>query len=218
MTPHALACLPRARWLLHLIAALTSVALALAAPLTFLSTTPAMLDIPGGDFIMGFSHCPLPSSLGSAATFFPNGDADEQPAHTVSISAFRIAATETTNAQYELFDLSHKLLRGKYFFSHDDDDAVRHAGVGGGGVPHSSLTLARRRCCGCPTTRRRSTAAGSRPDWPTAGRALSPPLTSRALRRVTDAAPPQVPLADRSGMGVRGAGQRLHQRLLFLDG
>ena len=124
MTPHALACLPRARWLLHLIAALTSVALALAAPLTFLSTTPAMLDIPGGDFIMGFSRCPLPSSLGSAATFFPNGDADEQPPHSVSISAFRIAATETTNAQYELYDPSHKLLRGKYFFSHDDADAV----------------------------------------------------------------------------------------------
>ena len=149
--------------------------LAYCVPLPFAPSVPAMVDIPAGSFVMGFSHTPLPPSLGSAAAFFPNGDADEQPAHTVSISAFRIAATETTNAQYELFDPSHKLLRGKYFFSHDDDDAVRHAGVGGGGVPHSSLTLALRRCCGCPTTRRRSTAAGSRPDWPTAGRALSPP-------------------------------------------
>jgi hypothetical protein len=169
-------CCAGARWLLCCMAALTALALTHSAPLPFLSATPAMADIPAGNFIMGFSRTPLPPSLGSAATFFPNGDADEQPAHTVSISAFRIAATETTNAQYELFDPSHKLLRGKYFFSHDDDDAVRHAGLGGGGVPHSSLTLALRRCCGCPTTRRRSTAAGSRPDSLTAGRALPPPL------------------------------------------
>ncbi len=84
-----------------------------------------MVDIPAGQFIMGFSRTPLPSSLGSAAKYFPNGDADEQPHHTVSISAFRIAATETTNAQYEQFDPSHKLLRGKYYFSLADDDAVR---------------------------------------------------------------------------------------------
>ena len=43
----------------------------------------------------------------------------------MSVSAFRIAATETTNAEYEQFDASHKLLRGKYYFSRDDNDAVR---------------------------------------------------------------------------------------------
>ena len=117
-------CCAGARWLLCCMAALTALALTHSAPLPFLSATPAMSEIPAGDFIMGFSRTPLPPSLGSAATFFPNGDADEQPPHSVSISAFRIAATETTNAQYELYDPSHKLLRGKYFFSYDDADAV----------------------------------------------------------------------------------------------
>jgi hypothetical protein len=43
-----------------------------------------MVDIPAGSFIMGFSRTPLPSTLGAAAKFFPNGDADEQPYVTSS--------------------------------------------------------------------------------------------------------------------------------------
>ena len=120
-----------------------------------------MVDIPAGDFIMGFSRTPLPPSLGAAARAFPNGDADEQPYHPVSISAFRIAATETTNAQFEQFDPSHKLLRGKYYFSHDDGDAV--LGQGQGRVDQYSLLdylTAEIRFCGYPTTKQRSIAAG----------------------------------------------------------
>jgi formylglycine-generating enzyme required for sulfatase activity len=132
-----------------------------------------MVDIPAGDFIMGFSRTPLPPSLGAAARAFPNGDADEQPYHPVSISAFRIAATETTNAQFEQFDPSHKLLRGKYYFSHDDGDAVlgqgqgqgqgQGLGQGQGRVDQYSLLdylTAEIRFCGYPTTKQRSIAAG----------------------------------------------------------
>ena len=84
-----------------------------------------MVDITGGSFMMPLSETPLPSRLGSAAAFFPSGDTDEQPFHSVTMSPFRIAATETTNAQHEQFDLSHVKVRGKFCFSRDDDDAVR---------------------------------------------------------------------------------------------
>ena len=53
------------------------------------------------------------------------GDYDERPPHKVTIRrAFRMAATETTNAQYEHFDPNHRSLRGKLGFSKDDDEAV----------------------------------------------------------------------------------------------
>ena len=86
--------------------------------------TGPFVDIPAGKFLMGYSKLPLPQKMSSAAFEFPNGDFDEHPWHSVSVSAFRISATEITNAQYELFDPSHKQLRGKYNFSPDDDDAV----------------------------------------------------------------------------------------------
>lgn len=101
--------------------------LAFCVPIPFAPSVPAFVDSPAGSFVMGFSHTPLPPSLGQAAAFFPDGDADEQPFHPVSVSSFRISATETTNAQYELYDPSHKQLRGKYYFSHNDNDAVRWA-------------------------------------------------------------------------------------------
>ena len=50
---------------------------------------------------------------------------DEAPTHKVNISkAFRMGATEVTNAQYELFRPEHKKLRGKNNVSTEDDDAV----------------------------------------------------------------------------------------------
>jgi formylglycine-generating enzyme required for sulfatase activity len=63
-----------------------------------------------------------------AGSFFmgsEGGDFDEQPLHHVTITHdFYMAATEVTNAQYELFDPAHKSLRGKNGFSSGDDEAV----------------------------------------------------------------------------------------------
>jgi len=83
---------------------------------------PRMVLLPRGVFTMGYKTVPLPP----AATLdnFPNGDADESPAHQVTLSSFEIGATEVTNRQYELFDPSHRALRGKLGFSPGDDDAV----------------------------------------------------------------------------------------------
>jgi formylglycine-generating enzyme required for sulfatase activity len=54
-----------------------------------------------------------------------NGDFDEHPAHTVRITKpYYMGAFEVTNKQYELFDPSHKKLRGKNGFSTEDDEAV----------------------------------------------------------------------------------------------
>eukprot|EP01043_Picozoa_sp_COSAG02_P054044 COSAG02_NODE_6060_length_3833_cov_12.625603_2_plen_636_part_00 len=92
---------------------------------------PNMVSIPSGSFTMGYSRTPLPASLlsgpGKGSTpksIFPNGDADESPAHTVSISSFSIGATEITNVQYEEYDPAHRVLRGRAGFSKEDDEAV----------------------------------------------------------------------------------------------
>ena len=44
-----------------------------------------MVDLPPGRYIMGFSRTPLPPSLGQAAKFFPEGDADEQPCVIITL-------------------------------------------------------------------------------------------------------------------------------------
>lgn len=69
-----------------------------------------MVDVPTGKFYMG--------SEGEGET------ADENPIRRVSVSGFKIATTEITNAQYEAFDPSHKKFRGKDGFSKEDDEAV----------------------------------------------------------------------------------------------
>ena len=70
-----------------------------------------LVEIPAGSYYMG--------SEGKGENF------DEAPAHKVNISkAFRMGATEVTNAQYELFRPVHKKLRGKDNVSTEDDDAV----------------------------------------------------------------------------------------------
>ncbi len=54
-----------------------------------------------------------------------NGDYDERPVHTVTITKpFYMAACEVTNFQYELFDPSHKRKRGIDKVSVDDDEPV----------------------------------------------------------------------------------------------
>ncbi len=70
-----------------------------------------MINIPKGEFLMGTN--------GYGENY------DESPAHVVKLSKdFKMSATEVTNKQYELFDPTHKNLRGKDGFSKDDDEAV----------------------------------------------------------------------------------------------
>jgi len=54
-----------------------------------------------------------------------SGDYDEKPVHTVVISKpFYMGTTPVTNAQYEMFDPTHKELRGKAGLSTADNEAV----------------------------------------------------------------------------------------------
>jgi len=53
------------------------------------------------------------------------GDWDERPVHQVALSlAFLMGVTEVTNAQYEMFDPSHRTRRGQAGLSKGDDEAV----------------------------------------------------------------------------------------------
>ena len=70
---------------------------------------PRMVDIPAGTFWMGTENPPME-------------DWDEAPRREVKVNAFRMSATEITNAQYEAFDPTHK--RGEQGFSTGDDEAV----------------------------------------------------------------------------------------------
>ena len=70
---------------------------------------PRMADIPAGTFWMGTDNPPME-------------DWDEVPRREVKVDAFRMSATEITNAQYEAFDPTHK--RGEQGFSTGDDEAV----------------------------------------------------------------------------------------------
>ncbi|MHC4212191.1 MAG: SUMF1/EgtB/PvdO family nonheme iron enzyme [Planctomycetota bacterium] len=77
-----------------------------------------------GEFMMGGLHKVLPGGLAPEG-FMRGGDFDEQPAHKVRISKpFYMGTYEVTNSQYEKFDPSHRLLRGKLGFSIDNDEAV----------------------------------------------------------------------------------------------
>ena len=79
--------------------------------------------IEAGTFYMGNDR-PLPDAL----VRLPHrrcGQFDERPAHHVSISKpFHLGVCQVTNAQYERFDPSHRVLRGKLGFSKLDDEAV----------------------------------------------------------------------------------------------
>ncbi len=78
-----------------------------------------------GSFIMGFGRKRLPEELITQKTQFPDGDFDEYPTHTVTISRpFYMATTEVTNAQYELFDPNHRKWRGRDGRSKADDEAA----------------------------------------------------------------------------------------------
>ena len=70
---------------------------------------PRMVEIPSGTFWMGTDNP-------------PREDWDEAPRREVKVDAFRMSATEITNAQYEAFDPTHK--RGEQGFSTGDNEAV----------------------------------------------------------------------------------------------
>ncbi len=80
--------------------------------------------IESGEFMMGGLHKELPGGLAPEG-FMRGGDFDEQPAHKVKITKpFYMGTYEVTNRQYEQFDPSHRLVRGKLGFSIDNDEAV----------------------------------------------------------------------------------------------
>jgi len=79
-----------------------------------------------GTFQMGQLDTPLPPEvIIEGLHFLREGDFDEKPVHTVTVTRpFYLGVCEVRNLQYELFDPSHKSLRGKEGLSNDDDEAV----------------------------------------------------------------------------------------------
>lgn len=77
---------------------------------------PQVVPVPAGSFTMGTAGA-------------KGADYDEAPAHTVSLSAFNMGATEVTNIQFEAFRPEHAELRGNFsnkgfWFSTKDDEPV----------------------------------------------------------------------------------------------
>lgn len=56
-----------------------------------------MVSLPAGSFEMGYDYRKSGSASDRVAKYYP----DEQPVHTVTLSAFQIGATEITQGQYE---------------------------------------------------------------------------------------------------------------------
>jgi len=87
-----------------------------------------------GTFKMGQLKTPLPPQVlplwesgygGGYFDFLAEGDFDEKPVHTVTITRpYYIGVFEVTNFQYELFEPEHKLLRGRKELSTGDNEAV----------------------------------------------------------------------------------------------
>ena len=86
-----------------------------------------LVQVPAGTFTMGYwQSAPLDASITSQGDWVPSlGDYDERPAHQVTIShPFWLGAYEVSNKEYEQFDPTHALLRGKLGFSTNDNEAV----------------------------------------------------------------------------------------------
>jgi sulfatase modifying factor 1 len=84
---------------------------------------PELRLIPAGSTAIGTSG-DRPITGAAALAGRPFGDFDERPAlRDVAVQSFRIGTTEVTNAQFEQFDPSHRLLRGfEHGFSMGDDE------------------------------------------------------------------------------------------------
>jgi formylglycine-generating enzyme required for sulfatase activity len=85
-----------------------------------------LVRIEPGRFTMGVGKTPLPHELTKHRGTQCEGDFDEIPNHTVTITnPFYMGVYEVTNKQYELFDSEHRKLRGKdNGLSEGDDEAV----------------------------------------------------------------------------------------------
>ncbi|HUT30555.1 MAG TPA: SUMF1/EgtB/PvdO family nonheme iron enzyme [Sedimentisphaerales bacterium] len=78
-----------------------------------------------GVFQMGVGKTPLPAELAPGGSLLPEGDYDEKPNHTVTISRpFHIGKCEVTNLQYELFRPDHRKLRRGGDSGRDDEAVV----------------------------------------------------------------------------------------------
>jgi formylglycine-generating enzyme len=81
------------------------------------------LRVEAGTFLMGNDRS-LDDEIVRLG-FWRYGDPDEQPVHIAHITTpYHVGTTVVTNAQYEMFDPSHRELRGKQGFSSEDDEAV----------------------------------------------------------------------------------------------
>ncbi len=86
-----------------------------------------MVRIEPGSFEMGFEGGELPEDLTGGKPHRRFGDFDETPRHQVRIrEPFYISELQITNSQYENFDPSHEVLRGKNGISAQDKEAVVH--------------------------------------------------------------------------------------------
>jgi formylglycine-generating enzyme required for sulfatase activity/predicted neuraminidase len=86
-----------------------------------------MVPIDAGSFMMGQERKAGDKNitLTYGDRYFMGGEVDEQPVHKVNISKLSyMGATEVTNAQYELFDPSHREYRGRMGLSKQDNEAV----------------------------------------------------------------------------------------------
>ncbi|MHC4617805.1 MAG: formylglycine-generating enzyme family protein, partial [Planctomycetota bacterium] len=80
----------------------------------------------GQSGLLPFEILPHTGGRGDRMDTLRPGDFDEKPVHTVEITKpFYMAVCEVTNFQYEMFDYSHRLVRGRQDgLSKGDDEAV----------------------------------------------------------------------------------------------
>lgn len=103
---------------------------------SFRARIPNMIKIPGGDLLMGtgdedVKHLQLKESEWAYEWYDNDLFSNEQPQHTVKVSAFQIAQFPVTNEEYHVFvwDMGYKLPRGWQGFSYPQDE-VNHPVTG----------------------------------------------------------------------------------------
>ncbi|MHC4638515.1 MAG: SUMF1/EgtB/PvdO family nonheme iron enzyme [Planctomycetota bacterium] len=93
----------------------------------FVRIEPGTFKMGGGQTgLLPFEILPHTGGRGDRMDTLRPGDFDEKPVHTVKITKpFYMAVFEVTNFQYEMFDYTHKMVRGKQEgISKEDDEAV----------------------------------------------------------------------------------------------